>query len=603
MGEVSPPRNSGAAPAPPQQRAETNAEGRGGKQEKRKATEGEDRRCFGGEGRACVSTSACAEPHLPRQSRQGKEANGEDEAAGDPGGASSRKGSLSCRRPSLNAASYARTTSSGESRGADAQPAVCAGDLVAIEPLSQTRRLRKGTEVPLARTERGGLGGEDRQEAEGGHAGPRVASVEEKDEEADRCAKEAEREEAANREEKREDHSGVQETEASKGRDRDAEEKNGGNGMRKRAERQRREKGENGEKEGGTDEVNRGSPEAFQRGEVICVYENEAKETVADVLRYTAAGKPFKSLRAGILLGIPVSRLRRLEAHWDRIASDRRAGRSVPCPHRAFQLPPSPFFTRAVDRDRGALCFFWDLETTGLEIASCEITQIGCVPRLFREGRWERLAVPGLQETDTPVASEEAAFSAYIRIKGSIPKVVQELTGITESLLEQKGIPLSSALLKWAVWVRAVAGRCPSVPIWFVAHNGSAFDVPVLLRQEADAKAAAAAGLFPVGCFFRDVECAFTVDTLALSRALPWPDKREQSHSLSLLFSQLTGKGREKDQEHNALGDCLVLAELMEKEPFLSAWQRMNLGRTLAEEAQHQARWQWLDLSGLFGAC
>ncbi|CBZ49703.1 conserved hypothetical protein [Neospora caninum Liverpool] len=348
-----------------------------------------------------------------------------------------------------------------------------------------------------------------------------------------------------------------------------------------------RETGEGVEGEGRITEKN-SIPRGYGRGEVICVHKDRVKGTVADILRYTADGKPFKGLRAGLITGIPLTGLLLLEANEHRIEPARRANSGEFSPPLSFCLRLSSFFTCSVDPK--------DLETTGLCIQSCEITQIGCVPRLFRDGRWHYVNCPVLRDAEAHLWGEPHVFSAYIRIHSWIPKKVRDLTGITKALLNKKGIPLETALLKWAGWAQKIANSLDyDVPIWFVAHSGSSFDIPVLLRHETSTRTALK--MFSRGCFFRHVGCEYTVDTLTLSRALPWPNVREQSHSLSLLYAQLTGRSRDRNDEHNAVGDSIALAELMGKEPFLSAWQRMKVGRKLCEEFEYQRRLKFLNIS------
>ncbi|KFG59597.1 exonuclease [Toxoplasma gondii RUB] len=379
-------------------------------------------------------------------------------------------------------------------------------------------------------------------------------------------------------------------------------------GEHERSSGKAKREGQDGERELGQQEkrgedrrraVEASASPSYGLGEVICVYSDEQEETVADLLRCTSAGKPFKSMRAGIITGIPVRALSRLEANEDRIEPAQRSASGEFSPPVLFSLRASPFFTHSVDPEIGALCFFWDLETTGPCNHRCEITQIGCVPRLFRNGYWERVARGSLCDDATKTPGERHVFSAYIRIQRGIRADVKELTGITEELLNEKGIPLEAALLKWSSWVQRIAASVPrGVPIWFVAHSGANFDIPVLLRHEQTLRRAVRR-IFPTGCFLKHVGCKYTVDTVVLSRALPWPNARAQSHSLSMLHAQLTGKSREKHQVHNAVGDSIALAEIMEKEPFLSAWQRMKVGRTLNEEFQYQSRLRFLNLNAL----
>ncbi|WEV38617.1 type I-E CRISPR-associated endoribonuclease Cas2e [Lactobacillus sp. ESL0680] len=76
-----------------------------------------------------------------------------------------------------------------------------------------------------------------------------------------------------------------------------------------------------------------------------------------------------------------------------------------------------------------------DLETTGLKVDRDQIIAIGAVKRL-RNGSYEK-------------------FDELIKLDQKVPKSITELTGITDKMLEDKGIPLDSALVKLKDFIKS----------------------------------------------------------------------------------------------------------------------------------------------------
>lgn len=76
-----------------------------------------------------------------------------------------------------------------------------------------------------------------------------------------------------------------------------------------------------------------------------------------------------------------------------------------------------------------------DLETTGLKADRDQIIAIGAVKRL-RDGSYEK-------------------FDELIKLDQKVPKSITELTGITDKMLEDKGIPLDSALVKLKDFIKS----------------------------------------------------------------------------------------------------------------------------------------------------
>lgn len=180
-------------------------------------------------------------------------------------------------------------------------------------------------------------------------------------------------------------------------------------------------------------------------------------------------------------------------------------------------LVATPFTLCPPRTSEGVLCFFWDLEATGLHIQSDDITQIACVCRRFyfpdvqpetgraletnarstasytfldqkrmdvaqethieqdtvNQGNWERVA-----------GYPEEQFNCYVYTDRPIPEPVVQLTGITNEFLDKQGVPFNQAIEAWSSWISSARERYKNCPVWFVAHNGNRYDLPLLFQQE-----------------------------------------------------------------------------------------------------------------------
>ena len=211
-------------------------------------------------------------------------------------------------------------------------------------------------------------------------------------------------------------------------------------------------------------------------------------------------------------------------------ASDARGGRWPLLVFKALQLlhPPAA---------RGELEDYvtFDLETTGLDVAGCEIIEIAAVR--VREG----------QVVDQ--------FSSLVGCTGPITAGAQSAHGYSESDL--RGAPPFSEV--WPQFRRFVGTDV------LVAHNGQYFDVPVL-RRAAE----------PLG----GVDDLVFYDTLPLSRSLI-----EESSKLGDLARRF---GVDVGRSHHALDDALMLAAML---PHLKTLEAMR--------ARKAAQVHLLDFLGL----
>lgn len=211
------------------------------------------------------------------------------------------------------------------------------------------------------------------------------------------------------------------------------------------------------------------------------------------------------------------------------VASGDFAG--VPTTAFKHQLVGTPFSLSPPHTSNGVLCFFWDLEATGLDVRQDDITQIACVCHRFyfkcdeelneikniqiKDGMTQRgfsplEFIPTKTTPSIPLnpgywemvnVSPEPEFNRYVHTNRIVPKPVVELTGITNEFLNEhgkdnvknmkvlmivvSGISFGEALNDWKNWILTICDAYKNCPVWFIAHNGNRYDLPLLFQQEA----------------------------------------------------------------------------------------------------------------------
>jgi CRISPR-associated protein Cas2 len=156
-----------------------------------------------------------------------------------------------------------------------------------------------------------------------------------------------------------------------------------------------------------------------------------------------------------------------------------------------------------------------DIETTGLSLSEHEIIEIAAI--IVNEGKIE------------------TSFHMLIKCKASVPLTIQELTGITNIMLEQNGYELQEALQMFLQFV----GDLP-----VISHSAS-FDFNFL-------RSACAQCNLPL---FSNR----SIDTLALSRRLI-DDVVNYKLSTLISFFNIKSNGA-----HRSMNDCLATKHLYEK--------------------------------------
>lgn len=204
----------------------------------------------------------------------------------------------------------------------------------------------------------------------------------------------------------------------------------------------------------------------------------------------------------------------------NRIKSDLIAGSIEPI-NTLFGLVGTSFSLAAPHSASGVLCFFWDLEATGLDVKQDDITQIACVCRRFHfcneiegendlpDGPQHRGAIRQsglLGRWEVVDGYPDKEFNRYVHTDRVVPQAVIEITGITNEFLHEYGTTIENgkalysgvymhilfagvsfyqALLDWKDWIQSIRCAYRDCPVWFVAHNGNRYDLPLLLQQEA----------------------------------------------------------------------------------------------------------------------
>jgi DNA helicase II / ATP-dependent DNA helicase PcrA len=167
----------------------------------------------------------------------------------------------------------------------------------------------------------------------------------------------------------------------------------------------------------------------------------------------------------------------------------------------------------------------FDLETTGVDTARCEILEIGAIR--YEDGR------------------ERARYETFVKPSGPVPPASTAIHGITDAMLEKAPAPVQ-ALSDFFRFVGSLD---------LVAHNGSSFDFPVLARSAREQ------GLT------RPRQALY--DSLALARRL-FPRERNRLEDLIDRF------GIKAEARHRALDDCRCLGEAFEQ---LQSLQLRRLAR------------------------
>jgi DNA polymerase III epsilon subunit-like protein len=177
----------------------------------------------------------------------------------------------------------------------------------------------------------------------------------------------------------------------------------------------------------------------------------------------------------------------------------------------------------------------FDLETTGLMVKTNRIIQIAA-------------KVVGEEESDI--------FNSYILpVDLKVSNNITELTGITQEFLNDNGMSIEEAIMKFQIWLTELKER-DDREIILLAHNAKTFDLPFL--KEAIRKTSSSP-------FFDSFRC---VDSLLLLRDKRlWNGKQPPSFKLSDVHKFVMD---EEFPAHNAINDVIALGNVLAKVDFKS---------------------------------
>lgn len=169
----------------------------------------------------------------------------------------------------------------------------------------------------------------------------------------------------------------------------------------------------------------------------------------------------------------------------------------------------------------------YDLETTGVG-PEAEIIQ---------------LAV----HTCNSAKEEPPCFAAYVLPRGPIDPGATQVHGLTVEKLEAAGAePFEEVWQRCEAWIEATFGG--ERPLVWCAHNGNAFDHPILRRE-----------CMRIGRDLADDERHRFEDTLPLSRRILPGRYGPDSYSLRRLYADATAGGG-FENAHDALADAQALS-------------------------------------------
>ena len=180
----------------------------------------------------------------------------------------------------------------------------------------------------------------------------------------------------------------------------------------------------------------------------------------------------------------------------------------------------------------------FDLETTGLDTRSAEIVQFAIVVANSQRG---------------------AKFSRLVLPEGDIDPGAAAVHGFTREVLLDRGArPFAEVWEECEGWLRETLGE--TRPLVWAAHNGDAFDKPILSRCVRELGGGTSALLSSPRAAF--------VDTLQLARralpkrrhSMPYKPGRPGPYTLGSLYQSAMPDGASLEGAHDALVDAEALA-------------------------------------------
>lgn len=201
------------------------------------------------------------------------------------------------------------------------------------------------------------------------------------------------------------------------------------------------------------------------------------------------------------------------------------------------------------------LVIVFDTETTGLSILTDDVLQLSALPVHIDDET-------GLWDPYDPLAK----FDALINTQKQIDPQATAVHGISRQTLDDEtAFPFSTladALVAFRDWITAQR-KYPKQTIVLAAHNAYRFDLPVLINAARRCE-----GSPSFVEMMQSAHVTGVLDTLPIARQrLVTPS----GHRLGQLYS-LFFPGKEMQNAHNALWDCMALREVLVRMPM--CWSR-----------------------------
>lgn len=219
-----------------------------------------------------------------------------------------------------------------------------------------------------------------------------------------------------------------------------------------------------------------------------------------------------------------------------------------------------------------------DLETTGFSMNYDHIIQIAAVvsnPNIntdlelqYHFERQQSLMVSDNNNYQSNV------FEAYILPEPNylISQKIESLTGITNNILQKRGLPFLEAWTRFQMWLSYLSSSNSNKPIVIMAHNGKQFDIPFLhselMRRNRHHNWASKSNIL---CFIDSLQLLRNESTFWNSNENDNITK-PNSFALGNIYKYLFNE--EMSNAHNALYDVNALHKIFEKSILKNQWRK-----------------------------
>lgn len=222
-----------------------------------------------------------------------------------------------------------------------------------------------------------------------------------------------------------------------------------------------------------------------------------------------------------------------------------------------------------IDADKKAsMVVVIDLETTGLDRKKEQIIQLSAT--ILHDAIVESDNCPPNTAFLSHALGRDV-FNAYITLHSAatLRPIITDLTGITEDMLEEHGVPLNEAWSSFESWLKS---KSKDQPVFLIAHNGKRFDFQFLNES-----------LCKIGRSDWSTGITSFLDSYLIFRnRFPWEvldSNNDHTPTINLppnfklgsLYQHIMNKPMEN--AHNGMYDVIALAEMLEHEAIEKHWR------------------------------